>query len=213
MGDVRIPAVATLAAAIIAVVGSMFVVWRSGQQQRRLQQREFADRASAREAQWAEERARGARAAEVDACVQFDAAVVIAVAHLRRMVDLVGRPGVRRGLFGRKWAEHWNRQLTEASIELALPLSTVRLTAGPQVRQAVSDVARCFEGAANAVSSLPQRIPESLLVGLVIQGWRERVEASIEGLHAARGVMAAVLESSVDGVGGQPSGDKGAARS
>lgn len=122
MGDVRVPALATLLSAFVAVAGSMFVVWRSGRQQQRLQQREFADRARARETQRAEERARAARAAEVDACVQLDAAVAIAVAHLRRVVDLVGRPGVRRRLFGRKWAEHWNRQVTDASIELALPL-------------------------------------------------------------------------------------------
>ncbi|MEX5721667.1 hypothetical protein [Geodermatophilus maliterrae] len=201
MGDVRVPALATLLAAFVAVAGSMFVVWRSGHQQRRLQLREFADRATAREAQWAEERARGARAAEVDACVQFDAAVAIAVTHLRRMVDLVGRPRVRRRLFGRKWPEHWNRQVTEATVELAVPLSEVRMAAGPAVRQAVNDVATAFEAAANAVSTLPTHIPEVLLMGPVVAPWRHRVDASISDVHSARDALAAVLESSVQQAG------------
>ncbi len=63
MGDVRVPAAATLLAALVAVLGSVFVVWPSGRQQWRLQAAQFADRAETRRAQWAEERSRAARAA------------------------------------------------------------------------------------------------------------------------------------------------------
>ena len=104
MGDVRIPATATLLAAAIAVAGSIFVVWLSGRHQRQLQAREFADRESSRNAQWEREAARAARASEVDACVRFDAAAAIAVARLRRMMDFVGQPRLRRRLLGHKCA-------------------------------------------------------------------------------------------------------------
>lgn len=88
----------------------------------------------------------------------------------------------------------------------------MRLTAGPQVRQAVTDVASRFGDAADAVSALPQRVPELLLVGPLVRGWRRRVEASIEDVHAARGVMAAVLELAVDEACDQPSSDRSEAR-
>src|SRR5688572_16264431 len=105
MGDVRIPALATLVAAAIAVTGSIFAVWLSGRYQRQLQAREFADRRAAQDAQWEREAARSARAAEVDACVRFDAAIAISLARLRRMMDFVGKPGLRRRLLGRAWAQ------------------------------------------------------------------------------------------------------------
>ena len=79
MGDVRVPAAATLLAALVVVLGSVFVVWLSGRQQRRLQAAGFADRAETRRAQWAEERSRAARAAELDTCVHFDTATAIAL--------------------------------------------------------------------------------------------------------------------------------------
>lgn len=200
MGDVRIPAVATLLAAVIAVGGSIYAVWRSGHQQLRLQEREFANRAAARDAQWAEEQRRASRTAEVEVCVHFDAAVAVALAQLRRMVDFVGRPGVRRKLLGRNWAQQWNRDVTEAATELAVPISTVRMTAGPVVRDAVDAVATAFSAAATSVSSLPARVPEPFLVGPVTARWRERVEAAIAEVQSARDALAAALEGADDGV-------------
>jgi hypothetical protein len=212
MGDVRIPAFATLLAAAIAVGGSIYVVWRSGRQQRRLQEREFADRTAAREAQWAEERARSARSAEVDACVRFDAAVAIALARLRRMQDFVGRPAIRRKLLGRKWAEQWNRDVTEAATDLAVPISTVQLTARPAVREAVDAVATAFGSAADAFGSLPTRIPEPLLVGPVVTRWRARVEVAVTEVQDARRTLASQLEASPD-LHSYPSRDNRAASS
>ncbi|MDP9430106.1 MAG: hypothetical protein M3Q47_15145 [Actinomycetota bacterium] len=213
MGDVRIPAFATLLAAVIAVAGSIYVVWRNGRQQLRLQQREFADRAASRDAKWAEERRRAARAAEVDACVRFDAAVVLALAKMRRMADLVGRPGVRRKLFGRRWAQQWNRDVTDAAADLALPHSTVRLSARPAIREAVDAVASSFDAAATAVGSLPTYLPEPLLVGPVISAWRARVAAAIAEVQDARRQLASVLEESPEEGPVQPSLDSKAARS
>ncbi len=135
MGDVRVPAAATLLAAVVAVLGSVFVVWLNARQQRRLQAAEFADRAETRRARWAEDRSRAARAAELDACVHLDAAIALALGQLTRMVDLAGRPGVRRKLMGRRWAQQWNEGVANATAELAVPLSTVRLTARPGVRE------------------------------------------------------------------------------
>jgi hypothetical protein len=193
MGDVRIPALATLLAAATAVAGSIFVVWLSGRHQRQLQTREFADRASSRNAQWEREAARAATASEVDACVRFDAAVAIAVARLHRMMDFVGRPGVRRRLLGHKWAQHWNRDVTQAVIELAVPLSAVRLTARAAVRHEVTAVATAFEEAAAAMATLPTYLPELLLRGPVVSAWRARVEEAIQEVQGARVGLSAVL--------------------
>jgi hypothetical protein len=184
---------ATLLAAAIAVAGSIFVVWLSGRHQRQLQTREFADRASARNAQWEREAARAARASEVDACVRFDAATAVAVARLRRMMDFVGQPGLRRRLLGHKWAQQWNREVTAAVIELAVPLSAVRLTARAAVRDEVTAVATAFEKAAAAMATLPTYLPELLLRGRMVSGWRARVEEAIEELQDARGELAAHL--------------------
>lgn len=121
MGDVRVPALATLAAAVLAVGGSLLVVLVSGRQQRSLQAREFAEQTAARREQWGEERVRAARAVEIDACARFDAAIVLALGQLQRMVDLADRPGLRRRLFGQDWARQWNRRLQEATEESCSP--------------------------------------------------------------------------------------------
>ncbi len=100
MGDVRVPAVATLLAAMVAVVGAIVAVWLSGRQQRRLQVNAFAEQRRAQNAQWDDEKMRAARATEFDACVQFAAAVVIAINRLHQVADLAGRPRLRRYLLG-----------------------------------------------------------------------------------------------------------------
>ncbi|MCA0144927.1 hypothetical protein [Blastococcus sp. LR1] len=194
MSDVRIPAGATLAAAIVAVVGSIAVVWLSGRQQRRLQSREFVDRIAARHAQWNVEATRSARAAELESCVQFDAAVSVALARLIRMTDLLGRPRLRRRLLGWRWAQQWNREVTDAALDFAVPLSAVKLKARPAIRKEVTAVATAFDEAASAVATLPTYLPEWLLRGPVVAPWRKRVEEAIAEVQGARGALAAVLD-------------------
>ena len=176
------------------MLGSVFVVWLNARQQRRLQAAEFADRAETRRARWAEDRSRAARAAELDACVHLDAAIALALGQLTRMVDLAGRPGVRRKLMGRRWAQQWNEGVANATAELAVPLSPVRLTARPGVRDAVEAVSLAFEAAATAVASLPTWVPEPLLHGSLASHWRERVNAASASVQEARRRLAEVLE-------------------
>ncbi|RBY87457.1 hypothetical protein [Blastococcus sp. TF02A-26] len=209
MGDVRIPALATLLAAVIAVAGSIYVVWRNGRQQLRIQRAEFAEQAAVR----GSEQRRAAWTSEVEACVAFDAAVAMALGRLRTMVGLVGRPAVRRRLLGPAWAQQWHREVFEAAAEFAVPLSRVRLTARPSVRDAVSAVADAFEVATTAVSSIPLRVPEVLLAGPLGRPWRARVDAAIEAVQAARRDLAEVLEETAKAPGDQPSFDSNAARS
>jgi hypothetical protein len=194
VADVRVSAGATVLAALIAVVGSFLVVRRSGRQQLDLQRREFAQRTSSRQDQWDEERRRAARGAEIDACVHFDAALVIALSRLRRMVDLHGKPGLRRKLLGRDWAREWNRGVTDAATELAVPYSTVRLSARPAVRAAVDEVASAFEAVATEMSSLPTWVPEPFLVRPLTRGWHVRIETAISEVQDARKRLAEVLE-------------------
>ena len=130
MGDVRVPTVATLLAAMVAVVGSIVAVWLSGRQQRLLQVRAFAEQRRAQNAQWDDEKIRAARATEFDACVQFDAAVVIAINRLQQVASLAGRPRLRRYLLGRDWAQQWQTRVRDAAEGLALPYSAVTLGAG-----------------------------------------------------------------------------------
>jgi predicted histidine transporter YuiF (NhaC family) len=127
MGDVRLPAVATLLAAMVAVVGSIVAVWLSGRQQRRLQVNAFAEQRRAQNAQWDYERMRAARATEFDACVQFDAAVVVAINRLQQVASLAGRPGLRRYLLGWDWAQQWETKVRDAAEGLAPPCSAVTL--------------------------------------------------------------------------------------
>lgn len=209
MGDVRIPALATLLAAVIAVAGSIYVVWRNGRQQLRIQQGEFAEQAAVRQI----EQRRAAWASEVDACVVFDASVATALGRLRAMVGLVGRPAVRRRLLGPAWAEQWHHEVMEAAADFAVPLSRVRLTARPPVRAAVSAVADAFEGAMTAVSSIPTGVPEVLLCGPLGRPWRARVERAIGAVQSARRELAAVLEGTAATPEDQPSLDSRAARS
>jgi hypothetical protein len=115
--DVRVPAVATVVAAVVAIAGSIFTVWLSGRQRRDLQV-----------AQWDKERLRAARAAEIDACARLDAAVVIALGRLTQLVDLANRPRVRRRVLGRDWPRQIERILQDVAANIALPHSTTRLT-------------------------------------------------------------------------------------
>jgi hypothetical protein len=109
------------------------------------------------------------------------------------MVDLFGRPALRRKLFGRDWARQWNRGVTDAAAELAVPYSTVRLIARPAVRTAVDEVTSAFDAAATAVSSLPTWAPEPLFAGPVARRWRSRISTAISEVHDARKRLAEVL--------------------
>ncbi len=109
------------------------------------------------------------------------------------MLDFVGRPGLRRRLLGRKWAEQWNREVTEAATDLAVPLSAVRLTARAVVRNEVTAVATAFEQAAAAMATLSTYLPELLLRGPLVRAWRTRVDEAIEEVQSARGSLAALL--------------------
>jgi len=188
----RVPALATLMAAIIAVGGSILAVWRSGRQQVNLQAREFEERRGSREAHWQEGRDRAARAAEIDACIRFDAAVAMSLAGLRRTVDLVGRPRLRRRVLGRRWAQVWQQSVQGTMGELALPISTVRLSARPVVWEAVEAVADAFADAAAAVGSLP-RLPEPLLIGPIVTAWRQRVDTAVAEVQRSRRRLGEVL--------------------
>jgi hypothetical protein len=192
VGDVRVPALATLLAAIIAVGGSIFAVWRSGRQQVNLQAREFEDRRASREAHWQEERDRAARAAEIDACIRFDAALAISLARLRRTVEFVGRPRLRRRVLGRRWAQDWQHNVQASMGELALPISTVRLSARPVVWQAVDAAADAFVDAAAAVGSLP-KLPEPLLIGPFVTAWRQRVDTAVGEVQQSRRRLGEIL--------------------
>lgn len=194
MGDVRIPALATLLAAVVAVGGSIFAVWLSGRQQVNLQAREFADRRASREAQWQDERERSARAAELDACIRFDAALAISLTRLRRTIDYVGKPRVRRQMLGRRWAQDWRRDVDEAMTELAVPISSVRYSARPMIWEAVDAAMDAFSAAATAVGSLPH-LPEPLLLGPTSTAWRGRVEAAIAEVQQARRRLGEILGS------------------
>ncbi|KGH44906.1 hypothetical protein IN07_20690 [Modestobacter caceresii] len=185
MGDVRAPALATLLAALIAVGGSIFAVRRSGRQQVNLQTREFEDRRASREAHWQEERDRAARAAEIDSCIHFDAALALSLARLHRTVDFVGRPRLRRRVLGRRWAQDWQQNVQAAMEELALPISTVRLSARPIVWEAVDAAADAFADAAAAVGSLP-KLPEPLLIGPIVTAWRQRVDTAVAEVQQSR---------------------------
>lgn len=129
MGDLRVPALATLLAAVIAVSGSIFAVYLSGRQQRTLQRREFDEQREQRRRREAAEQERSARAAEIESCVRFDAAVVVAVAQFTRIVDLANKPLVRLRVLGLHWAREWDRQLQDRFADIAVPHAAVRLTA------------------------------------------------------------------------------------
>ncbi len=193
MGDVRVPAVATLLAAMVAVVGSIVAVWLSGRQQRRLQASAFAEQRRAQNAQWVDEKMRAARATEFDACVQFDAAVVIAINRLQQVADLAGRPRLRRYLLGRDWAQQWETKVRDAAEDLALPYSAVMLGARPTVQTAVEKVMANLDSAVNAITSIPQHVPPAPLADHVLRRWRERVAAASHELKQSRVHLASAL--------------------
>ncbi len=95
---------------------------------------------------------------------------------------------------GRRWAQAWRRDVEDATAELAVPLSTVRLTARPEIRDAVDALSLAFEDAATAIASLPTWVPEPLLRGPLASRWRERVTAATSSVQEARRRMAQVLE-------------------
>lgn len=82
MSVVQVPASATLAAAVIAVVGSVAAVALNGRLTRRAQQR-----------QWEQEATVAQHQAEIDACAAFDAAVALSIAVFRDCGSLPFRPG------------------------------------------------------------------------------------------------------------------------
>ncbi len=195
MGDVRVPAVTTLLAAMVAVVGAIVAVWLSGRQQRRLQVNAFAEQRRAQNAQWDDDKMQTARATEFDACVQFTAAVVIAINRLQRVVDLAGRPRLRRYLLGRDWAQHWDTNVQDAAEGLALPYSAVMLGARPTVQAAVDEVMADLNTAVNAITSIPQYVPPAPLADHVLRRWRERVDAAINELKQSRVHLASAVRS------------------
>ncbi len=195
MGDVRVPAVATLLAAMVAVVGSIVAVWLSGRQQRRLQVSAFAEQRRAQNAQWDDEKMRAARATEFDACVQFAAAVVIAINRLQQVAGLAGRPRLRRYLLGRDWAQQWEAKVRDAAEGLALPYSAVMLGARPTVQAAVDEVMADLDAAVNAITSIPQYVPPAPLADHVLRRWRERVDAAVNELKQSRVHLASAVRS------------------
>jgi hypothetical protein len=188
MGDVRIPALATVIAAAVAVVGSIGAVLINGKLQRRLQASAFA-----------EERSRSARSAEVDACVRFEAAVVLVVAWLQRVVDLADRPRMRRRLLGRDWTRRWEQGVQDALAEVRLPYLTVRLTARPPVRAAVETVMTALGEMSDAVASIPPHVPPPPAARWALRRWRDRIEQSRTAVqHARQGLTAALEEASAE---------------
>jgi len=201
VGDVRLSALATLGAAVIVITGSIFAVWLSGRQQRSAQTREFTERRATQRAQWDEERTRADRAAEVDACVRFDAAVVLAIGQVERVARLAGHPRLRRRLLGRDWARQWERSVQAAIADIALPYCAVRLGARPAVRGAVETVMAEFVTVGGAVSSISKCTLPPLLSHWVRCSWRKRMADAIEQLQAARVGLMSALESAEPGVG------------
>jgi hypothetical protein len=61
--------------------------------------------------------------------VRFEAAVVLALAQLLRVVDLADRPRIRRRLLGRDWTRRWEQGVQDALAEVRLPCLTVQPTA------------------------------------------------------------------------------------
>ena len=194
MGDVRIPAVATLFAAVVAVVGSIVVVWLSGRQQRLLQASEFAEQRRAQRAQWDEEKTRAARAAEIDACVQFNAAVSVAISRLQRVASLAGRPRLRRHLLGRDWAQQWEHRVRDAAEGLALPYTAVMTGGRPAVQVAVDAVMADLDTAVNAITSIPRYVL-SPFADHALRRWRARVTEATDELHQSRVHLASAVRS------------------
>lgn len=195
MGDVRIPAVVTLFAAVVAIVGSIVVVWLSGRQQRLLQASEFAEQRRAQRAQWGDEKTRAARAAEIDACVQFNAAVSVAISRLQRVASLAGRPRLRRHLLGRDWAQQWEDRVRDAAEGLALPYSAVIMGGRPAVQAAVAAVMADLSTAGNAIMSIPRYVPLSPLADRVLRRWRARVTEATDQVHESRARLASAVRA------------------
>lgn len=201
MGDVRIPAAATLSAALIAVVGSIIVVWLNGRVQRHLLVQQQQGQSAERRAQWAEDRLRASEVAQGDACVRFDAAVIVALSRLQRVVDLADRPGVRRPLLGRDWPQQWEARLQEALTDMILPYSALRYAANPPLLAAADAVMDALSVVATTAGAVPKPLPPnpaSLLHRKAVTRWRTRIDDARGDLHAARRELVAVLDQAPD---------------
>ncbi len=198
MGDVRVPAVATLLAAVVAVLGSITAVWLSGRQQRRLQATAFAEQRRAQRAQWDEEKTRSARAAESDACVQFNAAVTLAISRLQWVANLAGRPRLRRHLLGRDWAQQWEHRVRDSAEGLALPYNAVMLGGRPTVQASVAAVMADLDMVVNAITSIPRYVAPPPFTDYALRRWRAQVTEATDQAHRSRVRLAGAVQASDD---------------
>ncbi|MBC3762595.1 hypothetical protein ACUN7V_00935 [Quadrisphaera oryzae] len=199
MGDVQISAAATLVAAIVAVLGSIGTVALSALFQRRYLRADLAGQAVERRAQWERENAQSASAGKAAACAAFDAAVVRAVGRLQRAIDLADQPRVRRKLLGLGWAQRWEEDIQQAAFDIALPYSTLRFAADPQILTAAEDVIKALTKVTAAMSAVPTPLPPSPMAVFKTSArkrWRASIDRELSGLHAARRHLISAVDAS-----------------